>query len=162
MTGIGDLLREFNLKFRKDFEAFFSGLYEEEKVASILYDLSQFITNGFLNMIIFGYLNEEGHIFPYSKYEISKITNLSTKIKREEAPILNVDKSDKRQRILCIEISERFKNFERENTLGFLKNVLENDWSYLIDLELEGISRTDYFFFKEPLFVKRGIKDGEV
>lgn len=157
-----EIISEFYEKFREDFESFFVGLYEEEKANSVIGDLSQFLTNEYLDQVIFGFLNEDGVIDPKVIYEVSikrVLTRGLGRAKEIEAPEFS---EDKRQRILILKLSEKFTKLDRENTLDFLRNSLFNDWSYLIDLELSGFQKKQVFFSKEQLTVQRGVKNGEV
>ena len=157
-----EIISEFYKKFIADFESFFAGLYEGEKVDSILGDLTQFITNEYLNRVIFGFLNEDGVIDPKVIYEIiikRKLTKGLGREKEIESPKFS---EDRRQRILILKLSEKFTKLDRENTLDFLRNSLFNDWSYLIDLELSGFQKKGLFFSKEQLIIERGVRNGEV
>ena len=157
-----EIISEFNKKFREDFELFFAGLYGEEKAKSAIEDLSQFLTNEYLDQVIFGFLNEDGVIDPKVIYEVSIKRELTRGLGRAKEIEVPEFSEDKRQRILILKLSEKFTKLDRENTLDFLRNSLFNDWSYLIDLELSGFQKKQVFFSKEQLTVQRGVKNGEV
>jgi len=157
-----ELVSKFNEKFHEDFEIFFKGLYEGEKADSITGDLIQFMTNEFLDRIIFGFLSEDGVVDSKVVYEVNikrELTRESGRKMKTEIPEFS---DDRRQRILILKLSEKFTRLDRENTLDFLRNSLFNDWSYLVDLELSGFRKREVFFSKEQLTVKRGLRNGEV
>jgi len=155
-----EIISEFYKKFRGDFESFFAGLYEGEKAKSAIEDLSQFLTNEYLDQVIFGFLNEDGVIDPKVIYEVSIKRELTRGLGRAKEIEVREFSEDKRQRILILKLSEKFTKLDRENTLDFLRNSLFNDWSYLIDLELSGFQKKQVFFSKEQLTVQRGVKNG--
>lgn len=157
-----EIISKFREKFGEDFESFFAGLYEEEIAASIIGDLCQFVTNEYIERIIFGFLTEDGIIDPEVAYDINtkaeSIAGLG-KGKDIKSPEFS---EDRRQRILILELAEKFTNLDRENTLDFLRNSLFNDWSYLVDLDMVAFPKRDIFFSKGPLTIQRGVKNGDV
>ena len=157
-----EIISNFRKKFGEDFESFFAGLYDEEKADSIIGDLSQFITNEYLDQVIFGFLNEDGVIDPKVIYGFSIKRDLARALGKKKEIELPEFSEDKRQRILMLKLSDKFTKLDRENTLDFLRNSLFNDWSYLVDLELSGFQKREVFFLAEQLTVRRGVKNGEV
>lgn len=157
-----EIISQFHEKFAEDFELFFAGLYDENKAATVIGDLCQFITNEYVEKIIFGYINEDGIIETKVAYEIDtkskSIHSLGKEITKKPLEF----SEDKRQRILTLELSKKFIHLDRENTLDFLRNSLFNDWSYLVDLGLGELQKRELYFSKGPLAIKRRINNGEI